>query len=234
MKRFAAFLIDFMVLIILSVFFIFLLMRITNYDFYNTQLISACERYEKESGVSFSISPDEYNSYRDDRKAAYDRAYEDLIADEEAVDNFEKIVKLTLINLSLGVFLAFLTSEFIIPLILGNGITLGKKIALLCLMRKGGGRVNVISLFIRTVLGKYIIETLFPLLIVVLILFNLVGSIGPVLITAGFILNIILLFTTPCRQLIHDVLADTVVVDCGREASDAEKEYAGGKPHEEG
>ena len=213
LKRFSAFLLDFIILTILSTLFIFLLSVITHYDFYNTQLISAYDMYEEKYGVTFSISPDEYNSYSSEERDTYDRAYEDLIYDSAAMENYEKVMNLTLFNLSLGVFLAFLLSEFVLPLIFGNGVTIGKKIFGLALMRKGGWKVNGISLFIRAILGKYTIETMVPLLILVLILFNAIGVMGPFVIIALFIFNIILIFTSYTHQGIHDRIADTVVVD---------------------
>lgn len=182
LKRFSAFLLDLVILIGLSALFISILSKITDYDFYSTQLI-------------------------------YDRAYEDLIADPESVESYRRLVQLTAFNLSFGVFLAFFLGEFIIPLIFGNGMTLGKRIFGLCLMRKGGWKVNWISLLVRAVLGKYIIETMVPLLVFMMILFGSSGMIGPVIITVLFILEIILLFTSPCHQAIHDLVADTVVVE---------------------
>ncbi len=46
-----------------------------------------------------------------------------------------------------------------------------------------------------------------------LILFNAIGVVGPFVIIALFILNIILIFTSYTHQAIHDRIADTVVVD---------------------
>lgn len=115
LKRFSAFLLDFIVITILATFFIFLISRITGFDYYNTQLTSSYEKYESQYGVTFSISSDEYYSYTPEERGRYDEAYNVLIGDEEAMANYQRVMNLTLLSLSLGIFLAVLTSEFIIP-----------------------------------------------------------------------------------------------------------------------
>lgn len=213
LKRFSAFLLDFIVITILATFFIFLISKITNFDYYNTQLTSSYEKYEREYGVTFSISSDEYYSYTPEERGRYDEAYGVLIGDGEAMANYQRVMNLTLLSLSLGIFLAVFTSEFLIPLFFKNGVTIGKKIFGLCLMRRGGWKVNSLSLFIRSVLGKYTIEIMIPVLLIVMILFNVIGIVGTAVIVALTLTNFLLVMTRREHQAIHDILADTVVVD---------------------
>ncbi len=213
LKRFSAFLLDFIVITILATFFIFLISKITNFDYYNTQLTSSYEKYENEYGVTFAVSSDEYYSYSDEERGRYDEAYGVLIGDEDAMRNYKRVMNLTLLSLSLGIFLSVFTSEFLIPFFFKNGVTIGKKIFGLALMRKGGWRVNPLSLFIRAVLGKYTIEIMVPVLLLVMILFNIIGLVGTVVIIGLVLTNFLLVLTRTDHQAIHDILADTLVVD---------------------
>ncbi len=213
LKRFSAFLLDFIVITILATFFIFLISKITNFDYYNTQLTKSYEKYESQYDVTFSISSDEYYSYSPEERGRYDEAYGVLIGDEDAMANYQRVMNLTLLSLSLGIFLSVFVSEFLIPLFFRNGVTIGKKIFGLCLMRRGGWKVNTLSLFIRSVLGKYTIEIMVPVLLIVMILFNVVGVVGTAVIVALTLTNLFLVILRREHQAIHDILADTVVVD---------------------
>ncbi len=213
LKRISALILDFIILTILSTFFIFLISFITKYDSYNTHLNECYSKYEKQYGVEFSISSDEYYGYSEEERALYDEAYNALINDEDTILTYQKVVNLSLLSVSLGVFFAFIIAEFIIPIFFKNGVTIGKKVFSLCLMRRGGWRVNNTSLFIRAILGKYTIETMVPLLILMMVFFSSIGIVGPIVIGGIILINLILIFATKDHLAIHDLLADTVVVD---------------------
>ncbi len=225
LKRFSAFLLDFIVITILATLFIYLISLVTHFDYYNTQLTSDYARYESEYGITFSISREEYEGYSDEKRGRYDEAYGTLIGDEEAMANYERVMNLTLLSLSLGIFLAVLVSEFLIPLLFGNGVTVGKKIFGLCVMRKGGWKINSLSLFIRAILGKYTIEIMVPVLLVLMILFNIIGIAGTIVIIGILVTNFLLVMTRYEHQTIHDILSDTVVVDwASQKIYDSEEE----------
>lgn len=233
LRRVSAFILDFIVITILSTLFIFLISKVTRFDYYNTMLVEAYDRYEGEYGIVFSISSDEYYGYSEEERAQYDEAYAALTADEEAMAAYSRVVSLTLLSLSLGIFLSYLVSEFIVPLLFGNGVTIGKKVFGLCLMRRGGWKVNAISLFVRAILGKYTIETMIPVLLVVMILFNSIGIAGTAVILFLFILNVVLVFFRRDRQALHDLLSDTVVVDyASQRIYDSEMEVIEAKKEE--
>ena len=82
---------------------------------------------------------------------------------------------LAIVMVVIGVLGANLILEFVVPLIIGNGQTLGKKIFSIGVMRYDGVRVSPLLMFVRTVLGKSTIETLIPLFLLFLLL---VGSGG--------------------------------------------------------
>ena len=57
------------------------------------------------------------------------------------------------------------------------------------------------------------IETMIPVLIIILIYFNSIGLMGLIVLCAELLLQIILFFATKTNSLIHDILASTVCVD---------------------
>jgi len=88
---------------------------------------------------------------------------------------------------------------------------------LICFVGLSGGIIKAESLgymiFIRTILGKYTLETMIPVLICVMIYFNMAGLTAVLVLVAIALLQIILIAATKTNSLIHDLLAKTVVVD---------------------
>ena len=115
--------------------------------------------------------------------------------------------------ISLSMLIAFLILEFIVPLIFKNGQTLGKKIFGIAVMRVDGVKIPAFQLFIRAVLGKYTIETMVPLFIIMLFLMGTLGITGPIVILLLIVLQIVVMVVSKTNSPIHDLLAVTVVVD---------------------
>lgn len=114
---------------------------------------------------------------------------------------------------SIGVLLSYLVLEFIIPIILKNGQTVGKKVFSIALVRPDCVKISTMALFARTLLGKFAIETMFPILLIFLLITGGLGWLSIVLLAALTILNIALFFATKNRTPIHDLFANTVAVD---------------------
>ena len=212
-KRASAFLFDFILFGILAVGFAFLLSVITNYDKYSTTYDESLTQYEQTYQTNFGYTQDEFNELDADAQAAYMNAYNALTKDADAMYAYRMMVNLIMLITSLSILLSYLVLEFVIPILFKNGQTLGKKIFGIAVMRTNGVKMNNISLFIRTFLGKYAIETMIPVLIITMILFNSIGIVGPIVIGLILLLQIILMCATKTNSLIHDLLADTVVVD---------------------
>ncbi len=115
--------------------------------------------------------------------------------------------------LSMGLLLAYLVLEFILPIILKNGQTVGKKVFSIELVRPNCVKITTLALFARTILGKFAIETMFPVLLIFMLLFGNMGWLALLLLGALLLLNAILFFATKNRTPIHDLLAGTVAVD---------------------
>lgn len=212
-KRASAWLLDIILLTVLATGFGVLLSAALGYDGYNDELQQYYTDYERRYGVSFSIAQDEYNTLGQDDRQRYDAAYAALSADDGFNRAFSMVMQLSLIIITFAVLLAYMVLEFALPLIFKNGQTIGKKIFGIAVMEKGALRIKPLTLLIRTLLGKFTIETMAPLLIIFLLLFGSLGSLGLILLAALLALQVILLAATSTNSAIHDALAQTVAVD---------------------
>ncbi len=212
-KRASAFLFDFILLTILVVAFALLLSWVTGYDGYSDTYYGRMTECEQMYGTSFGYTREQFDELDAKGQKAYMDAYNVLVSDENAMYAYRMMVNLIMLITSISIFLSYLVLDFIIPIVLKDGRTVGKKIFGIAVMRTNGVRMNKISLFIRTFLGKYAIETMVPVLIVTMVLFNTIGIVGPIVVGLILVLEVILMIATKTNSMIHDLLADTVVVD---------------------
>lgn len=212
-KRISACLFDFILLVIAVAGFAFLLSAVLGFDKHNTALDEAYARYESEYGVVFDISQEEFMQKSEAEQQAWNNAYQALVKDEEAMYSYNMVINLTLVISTLAILLGYLVLEFFIPVKLGNGQTLGKKIFGVAVMRTDGVMVTAPLLFIRTILGKFTIEAMIPVLICIMIFFNTIGVVGTLILGLILLLQIILMISTHTNSCIHDLLAKTVAVD---------------------
>lgn len=212
-KRIAAWMFDSILLSVLIVGFGLLLSWFLGYDGYSSQLDKAYAQYESQYGVVFDISQSEYAELSDAQRQTYDDAYAALISDGEAVKAYRMMTNLSLVITTFGILLAVLLWEFALPLWMGNGQTLGKKIFGLCLTRPDSVQINTMQLFVRTVLGKFTIETMIPVYILLMLFWGTMDLTGTLILAAMLIGQCVCIAVTPSRCAIHDLLAGTVVVD---------------------
>ena len=212
-KRIASWMFDSILLGVLAVGFGLLLSVILGYDKHSQRVEDAYNLYETKYGISFEITQEAYESMSDAQRQNYDAAYDALIADKEAMYAYNMMLNLSLVITSLGIFIAVFAWEFLVPLFLGNGQTLGKKIFGLGVMRVDGVKLNNIQLFARTLLGKYAIEIMIPVTIVMMLFWGTVGLFGTLFLGALLLAQVISLIVTRTNSGLHDLLAGTVVID---------------------
>lgn len=212
-KRVAAGLLDFILAAVLSVGFAFLLSALLGYDGYSTTLDNAYERYEQEYGVTFDISQEEYEELSPEEKEIYDAAYNAFVNDEAAMHAYNMMLHLSVVITAIGILLGVIPVEFIVPLLFGNGQTLGKKIFGICLVRNDCVKVTVLQLFVRTLLGKYTIEIMVPVFIIFMVFWGTIGIVGPAVLIGLVIAEIVFMITSRTNSPIHDLLAGTVAAD---------------------
>ena len=212
-KRISAWLFDGILLTILAVGFAWGLSSLLGYQQYNTAVDQAYAKYEARYDVSFSISEEAYHAMPEDYQQRYTDAYNALIADSDAMYQYNMMLNLTLVILTLGILLAMVVLEFLVPLALGDGQTLGKRIFGLCLVRTDGVKVNTMQLFARTILGKFAIETMIPVYMVTLFFLGNLGLEGTLAVLLLGLAQILILIFSRTNALIHDLLAGTAVAD---------------------
>lgn len=213
LKRLAAGIFDGILLCILAVGAALLLSAVLNYNNVNSELEAAYDQYENQYGVEFDISGTQYDALTDSQRQQYDEAYKALTSDEAVLYTYNLLINLTLLITTFGILLAVLILEFVVPLWLKNGQTIGKKIFGIGLMRSDGVQMNNLQLFTRTVLGKFTIEIMIPVYIVMMIAFNSIGITGTLVLGLIVLVEIIALSVTRTNSMIHDLLAGTVAVD---------------------
>ena len=103
--------------------------------------------------------------------------------------------------------------EFIVPICLKNGQTIGKKIFSIAVMRTDCVRVSPVVMFMRAILGKYTVETMIPTIIVIMMIFGVGSYVTLAVLFLIFLFQIILVIATKTNSFIHDILSSTVVVD---------------------
>lgn len=212
-KRISAWLFDSILTAVVAVGCAVLLSALLGYDGYSQTLDTAYAKYETQYDITFNISQEEYLSLSEQKKQAYDAAYDALISDDDAMYAYNMVVNLSLLITTIGILLGILVLEFVVPLFFGNGQTLGKKAFSIGLMRTDGVRMNPMQLFVRTVLGKYTIETMIPVYIVIMILLNAMDVTGTLILAALLLAQAVTMSVTRNHAAIHDLLAGTVAVD---------------------
>ena len=214
-KRISAFLLDVILLSILAVGSAFLISVITGYDKKNAAFNEIRDGIAEKHGIN--VSEEEYNAYTDEQKADFEvrraAADEEINANAEAMRLYSLLINLMLIMVTGGVLLSYLVLEFVVPLLFRNGQTLGKKVFGLAVMRTNGVKVNGPVMFIRTVLGKFAVETMIAAYIIIMFVFGKADILLLILLALIPIVNIILLIVTKTNSMLHDLLAGTVVVD---------------------
>ncbi len=212
-KRISAGLFDFIILGIIVVGVATVLSGVLGYDEHYNKVQAAYDRYEKEYGVDLEISQEEYEAMSQEEQENWMAAFNALNKDDSATYSYTMMVNLTLLTIVFGFLLAYAILEFAVPMWLGNGQTLGKKIFGIGVMRTDGIKVVGPLMFIRTILGKFTIETMIPVFIFMMIFYGSLGIFGTIIIGLILLVQIILMITTQTNSCIHDVLAKTVVID---------------------
>ena len=214
LKRFSAFLLDFILMTIAVTGFAFLFSVIVGYDNYTDTLLEKEAYYEELYDVDFDYAranPDKLTKEEYDKVVnVYDNIYG---KDPEVLFAYDMTFYLTLTMTTVSILLAYLLLELVVPLILKNGQTVGKKIFSIGVMHVNGVRLSGVALFARTLLGKYTIETMIPVIMITTMLFGGAGVVGLIVLGLILFLEVFVFFKNKIYTPIHDVLGHTVCVD---------------------
>ena len=212
-KRASAYLFDIILLGIVAVGIALVLSTVLGYDAQINKMQKTYDSYAEQYGININISLEDYEKLSDEQKAAYEEADKALAKDAEFARTYSLIINMTLIIITFGVLIAYLLLEFLVPLLFKNGQTLGKKAFGVAVMRVDGVKLSPLQLLIRTVLGKFTIETMFPIFLVMMIFIGSLGVVGTAVIVMLLILQVAVIALSKTNSAIHDLIAGTVTVD---------------------
>ena len=213
-KRVSAWLVDVVLTIVLSMAFALGTSSILNYEKIYNEYSAIVTEYEKEFGIT--LDQEEYDKLSETDKKAYDAKQQEmdvaLSKNEKAMSLRSALSSLIFTIVAISLSLSILVAHFIIPLFFKDGKTLGKKVFGLAVIRTNGVKLSTPVLFARSIVGLLAIETLAVMLLCTM---GIAGKNIIALIAAlGVqILQVFVMLKTPHRASIHDLLADTVVVD---------------------
>ena len=212
-KRLSAALFDSIILFTVIVGMALLLSTALGYDAYVDRLGELEQQYGEEFGVDLDITLEELKALSEEERQVYEAADEAYSQDPDVIYTYNMMLSMAMVIITFAILLGYLLLEFLVPLLLGNGQTLGKKLFGIGVMRIDSVRLPSVLLFARTVLGKFTIGTMIPVYVVIMIIFGRLGMFGTVLIGALLLVQAILFFGTYAHTPIHDKLAGTVTVD---------------------
>ena len=179
------------------------------YDVYEQDI----HRFEEQYNVVFDVSAEEFDSYSEEDIEKYHIAYDALANEETASSHYTNLVKTVVFGFAMGVFFGFVITDFCIPLLLKNGRTLGKKLFYLCVVSEDGNPVTALKLLNRAVIGKYVVETMLPAYIIIMVAFQVFNAAVCLILGIALLIFQIVLFFGKKPRLLHDIFAKTLAVD---------------------
>ena len=216
-KRISAFLCDAVCIIFLSCALVLLFSLIFNINEHAATMSERRNEIITEAG---------YNVKDDDGKVIanpYPSSNEDLekLSEEEKA-KFQETEKriladdaYSIIIITASILISFLIFEFLIPLLLKNGQTVGKKVFGVAVMRADGVKIPTALLFLRAIVCKFTLETMVPVMALLAAVLFRYWLMAIILVFGILALQVILFLFTKEHTPIHDICTYTVAVDMG-------------------
>ena len=216
-KRIAAAILDLILLAVLATGFGWGLSSALNYNSYSDKAEAIYNQYAERFEIDKEMTQEKYNALSPEEQEAYKAkvaaADEAISTDDEAAQTYTKLVSMSLIVVTGAVLLSVLVLQLAVPLIFGNGQTVGKKVFALCLVRKDSVKLNNLQLFTRAILGKFAIELMIPVYVMLMMFLGLASIIQLGLVVILLLVQLICLGVTQNNTVLHDLMAGTVVVE---------------------
>lgn len=217
-KRIAAFFLDIVIFAVVTVGVCTLVLTITKYDSYRAELDAKYEYHGVYEPIDLSKPVEEQVTdafcVPEAEGDACSVAWYNFNNDEEALLLLHTCTNITLATSAVGVLAGVMVAYFLIPLLLKNGQTFGKKFMRIALINREGIRLRNINLFIRCLFGIYVVELMVPFYAVLYIFSMSSGAIFALAIFLGIIVsNLFLMVGSRYGTMIHDLIGKTVVVE---------------------
>ena len=212
-KRISAFLFDIILLGIVIVGAAAAMSAILGYDKHMAVVEQVEKEYTEKYGVNTELTEEEMAALSAEERAIYDAYDEARQKDERLIIGYNLLFSMALAITSVSILIGYVVMELIVPIFFKNGQTLGKKIFGLAVVHTNGVRLHGQAHFVRSIIGKCLIEALVPAYFILMILFGSLGIVGLVVLVLMAGLQLFALVSTRTRSAIHDLISDTVVVD---------------------
>ncbi len=216
-KRISAFMFDIVLTLVIALAIMIGMHAILKVDAKIEKLNNYRAEFAEKIDLDLDLSNEEYEKLPEAEKQAREEKFKELekmLWEDKDVRNLNSEI---ITNVSVSVITSLLIGKtvwyFVIPLFFKHGRTLGKKIFGLAVVRTNGVKLTNPILFVRSLIGLYAIETMFPLTLLFMTLFGSLGIVGPITIGLFAILQIFVMIYTKTNSCIHDLLTDSVVVD---------------------
>ena len=217
-KRIGAFLLDFMLLVILIVFATSLLTpamnvnkHIENIKVITDEIEENKEYYEEKYQLKLDITDEEFNTMTEEEKIACNEAWSKMYNETGLTKLENKVVSLYILAITCGALIAILLTEVLVPALMKHGRTLGKRAFGLAVMRKNCVKIHPVQMVARALLGKFTICLMFP--IYAIVFFGLNSMPGKVILVVVLGAQLIAMGVSKNNAAIHDLIVGTTVVD---------------------
>lgn len=219
-KRISAYMIDTVLMIFLALAFSLVTHTIFKVDERIEKVDAFKTQYAQDYGVDLELAQKDPSTVTKEEKADYDENYKKfeemnkaIAKDKKAQEANADFLSSLLASFAISLFFSNLALNFGAPLLFKYGRTIGKRVFGLAVIRSNGVKISSPVLFVRAVVGLYAMETMFPIIILMMIWFGMLGIIGTIILVGFGILQIVCLIRSQVNQSIHDLLTDSVVVD---------------------
>ena len=210
----AAWLLDMILLAVLVVGAASVISALMDYDGMAQELQAVYTDYETRYGVeNLQINQAEYEALDEAERVKFETAINAMNEDADAIGLYSQIINTTILIATFGLLAGVLIMEFIIPLILKNGQTVGKKCFGIGLIREDGVQISVMQLFVRSLLGKYTVCSMLPAYLLILLFTGSLGLAGLIVLLGLLITHLCLMAFSQYHGGIPDRMAGTVQVD---------------------
>ena len=210
-KRCAAWMLDIILVLVVAVGIGALLSNLLHYEQDSQKYQAKYEFYEKKyklDEIDFSK-----NQLTEEEQQRVNAADADIRQDKESTRLYSLLVNKSILIVTFSLLISYILLEFVVPILLGSGQTISKKAFSVGLIRVDSVKVSNLQLFVRAVLGKFTIETMIPVYVVLMFLFGRMSLTGMVLLVGLAIGQLVCLAVTSNNSAIHDMISGTVVVD---------------------
>lgn len=212
-KRISAWLFDTIIAFILVVGVAFLLSSALDYDSHFETIEKIKNEVVEKYDINIELSDEEIDALTEEEQKKYADAEKEYATNPDVIYANKMMIMLMLVIVTFSTLITVLITEFIVPIILKHGRTLGKRIFGLAVIRTNGVKISGQALFIRALIGKYTLEIMAPAYILLLSVVGMLGIMGIILDIVILILQIFSIIRSGYRSTIHDLVSDTVVVD---------------------